>query len=95
MDDKDRPIEGQVIDFRVTSGGGSAFAGVALTDEEGEIFWVGRSSICSPGRWRPVVSIGERYAEMPRAIRGGQVVGVAQGRVGNRQHFVVDMSFFE
>lgn len=35
-DDKGRPVEGQIVNFRVTAGGGSVFAGTALTNGDGE-----------------------------------------------------------
>lgn len=35
-DDKGRPIEGQIVNFRVTAGGGTVFAGAALTDDDGQ-----------------------------------------------------------
>ncbi|MBB4635279.1 hypothetical protein [Longimicrobium terrae] len=36
VDDKGRPVEGQTVNFRVVSGGGSVFAGVSTTDRQGE-----------------------------------------------------------
>lgn len=35
-DDKDKPVEGQIVNFRVTAGNGTVFAGAALTDGNGE-----------------------------------------------------------
>jgi hypothetical protein len=35
VDDAGRPVRGQVVNFRVTSGGGSVFAGVAITSDSG------------------------------------------------------------
>ncbi len=35
MDDKGKPVEGQVVNFVVTAGGGTVFAGTALTNAEG------------------------------------------------------------
>jgi hypothetical protein len=35
-DDKGKPVEGQIINFRVTAGNGSVFAGAAITDEDGQ-----------------------------------------------------------
>ena len=35
VDADDRPIPGQIVNFRVVSGGGSVFAGAALTNEDG------------------------------------------------------------
>ena len=35
VDDRGRPIRGQLVNFRVTSGGGSVFAGAATTNAEG------------------------------------------------------------
>ncbi len=36
VDAEGRPVQGQIINFRVVAGGGSVFAGVALTDSAGE-----------------------------------------------------------
>jgi hypothetical protein len=36
IDDKGRPVEGQIINFRVTVGNGSVFAGAASTGKDGE-----------------------------------------------------------
>ncbi len=36
LDDKGKAVEGQVVNFRVTAGNGSVFAGTALTDAAGE-----------------------------------------------------------
>lgn len=35
MDDRDRPVRGQLVNWRVTAGGGSVFAGSAITDRDG------------------------------------------------------------
>jgi hypothetical protein len=35
-DDKGRPVRGQIVNFRVTAGGGTVFAGAALTDDDGQ-----------------------------------------------------------
>jgi alpha-tubulin suppressor-like RCC1 family protein len=35
-DDNDQPVKGQLVNFRVTDGGGSVFAGSALTNQDGE-----------------------------------------------------------
>lgn len=35
-DDRGRPVRGQIVNFRVVSGGGSVFAGTAETNDEGE-----------------------------------------------------------
>ncbi|MBB4635282.1 Ig-like domain-containing protein [Longimicrobium terrae] len=36
LDDKDRPVRNQLVNFVVTAGGGSVFAGSALTNSDGE-----------------------------------------------------------
>jgi hypothetical protein len=36
VDEKARPIEGQIVNFRVTAGNGTVFAGAALTDKDGQ-----------------------------------------------------------
>ncbi|HST60546.1 MAG TPA: Ig-like domain-containing protein, partial [Longimicrobium sp.] len=36
LDDKGKPVEGQIVNFRVTAGNGSVFGGSALTDGAGE-----------------------------------------------------------
>ncbi|MBM3898895.1 MAG: hypothetical protein FJ362_01865, partial [Gemmatimonadetes bacterium] len=35
VDAQQRPVKGQVVNFRVISGGGSVFAGVAITSDSG------------------------------------------------------------
>ncbi|HEX6367740.1 MAG TPA: Ig-like domain-containing protein [Longimicrobium sp.] len=35
-DDKGRAVRGQIVNFRVTAGGGTVFAGAALTDDDGQ-----------------------------------------------------------
>ncbi|HEX8906875.1 MAG TPA: hypothetical protein VF771_18640, partial [Longimicrobiaceae bacterium] len=35
-DDKGKPVPGQIVNFRVVSGGGSVFAGAAQTNDDGE-----------------------------------------------------------
>jgi hypothetical protein len=35
-DDKDKPVRGAIVNFRVTAGGGSVFAGASQTNENGE-----------------------------------------------------------
>ncbi len=47
VDDKDKPVGGQLVNFRVTSGGGSVFAGASLTSKDGiaqELWRLGPSS---------------------------------------------------
>jgi hypothetical protein len=36
LDDRGRPVKGQIVNFRVTAGNGTVFAGAALTDAFGE-----------------------------------------------------------
>jgi hypothetical protein len=36
VDERARPIEGQIVNFRVTAGNGTVFAGAALTDKDGQ-----------------------------------------------------------
>jgi len=36
VDDHDRPVQDQIVNFRIIAGGGDVFAGVALTDKDGQ-----------------------------------------------------------
>ena len=64
VDDKDRPVRGQIVNFVVTEGGGSVFAGAALTNADGE----------ARERWRLGTSPGQTVEARAVDAATGQAV---------------------
>ena len=64
VDDKDRPVRGQIVNFVVTEGGGSIFAGAALTNDDGE----------ARERWRLGTAPGQKLEARAVDAATGQAV---------------------